>query len=58
MWGWDLGFIGMTIGAFLVLWLLVKVPFWAKDLAFSSKPSLAVRAAKTYVLAQAGRAAA
>jgi len=24
MWGWDLGFIGMTIGAFLVLWLLVK----------------------------------
>ena len=24
MWGWDLGFIGMTIGAFLVLWLLVR----------------------------------
>ena len=24
MWGWDLGFIAMTIGAFLVLWLLVK----------------------------------
>ena len=24
MWGWDLAFIGMTIGAFLVLWLLVK----------------------------------
>jgi hypothetical protein len=24
MWGWDLGFIAMTIGAFVVLWLLVK----------------------------------
>jgi hypothetical protein len=38
--------------------LLVKVPFWAKELAFSNRPSLFVRAAKTYVLAQAGRAAA
>jgi hypothetical protein len=43
--------------ALCLLWLLVKVPFWAKDLAFSSRPSLVVRAAKTYVLAQAGRAA-
>jgi Putative Ig domain len=44
--------------ALCMLWLLVKVPFWAKDLAFSNRPSLVVRAAKTYVLAQAGRAAA
>jgi Putative Ig domain len=43
--------------ALCLLWLLVKVPFWAKELAFSNRPSLAVRAAKTYVLAQVGRAA-
>jgi hypothetical protein len=43
--------------ALCLLWLLVKVPFWAKELAFSHRPSLAVRAAKTYVLAQVGRAA-
>jgi hypothetical protein len=41
--------------ALCLLWLLVKVPFWAKELAFSNRPSLAIRAAKTYVLAQAGR---
>lgn len=44
--------------ALCLLWLLVKVPFWAKDLAFSSRPSLAVQAAKTYVFTRAGRAAA
>ena len=44
--------------ALCLLWLLVKVPFWAKELAFSNRPSLAVRAAKTYVLAQVGRTAA
>ncbi len=44
--------------ALCLLWLLVKVPFWAKELAFSHRPSLAVRAAKTYVLAQVGRTAA
>jgi len=43
--------------ALCLLWLLVKVPFWAKELAFSNRPSLAVRAAKTYVLAQVGRTA-
>jgi hypothetical protein len=43
--------------ALCLLWLLVKVPFWAKELDFSNRPSLAVRAAKTYVLAQVGRAA-
>ena len=43
--------------ALCLLWLLVKVPFWAKELAFSHRPSLAVRAAKTYVLAQVGRTA-
>ena len=43
--------------ALCLLWLLVKVPFWAKEFAFSSRPSLVVRAAKTYVLAQTGRAA-
>jgi hypothetical protein len=44
--------------ALCLLWLLVKVPFWAKEFVFSSRPSLVVRAAKTYVLAQTGRAAA
>jgi hypothetical protein len=44
--------------ALCLLWLLVKVPFWAKELAFSHRPSVAVRAAKTYVLAQVGRTAA
>lgn len=44
--------------ALCLLWLLVKVPFWAKEFAFSTRPSLVVRAAKTYVLAQVGRAAA
>ncbi|MDP9256533.1 MAG: Ig domain-containing protein, partial [Actinomycetota bacterium] len=29
--------------ALCLLWLLVKVPFWAKELAFSHRPSLAVR---------------
>jgi hypothetical protein len=44
--------------ALCLLWLLVKVPLWAKEFVFSSRPSLVVRAAKTYVLAQTGRAAA
>ena len=43
--------------ALCLLWLLVKVPFWAKELAFHSRPSLVVRTAKLYLLAQAGRAA-
>lgn len=42
--------------ALCLLWLLVKVPFWAKEFAFSSRPSLVTRAAKTYVLARAGKA--
>jgi hypothetical protein len=44
--------------ALCLLWLLVKIPFWAKEFAFSHKPSLVARAAKTYVLAQTGKAAA
>jgi hypothetical protein len=44
--------------ALCLLWLLVKIPFWAKEFAFSHKPSLVVRAAKTYMLAQTGKAAA
>ena len=60
------GALGLTVTGGLIdllvalclLWLLVKIPFWAKDIAFSSRPSIVVRAAKTYVLAQAGRVAA
>jgi hypothetical protein len=32
-----------------LLWVLIRIPFWAKDLAFSARPSLAVRVAKTYI---------
>lgn len=40
-----------------LLWLLIKIPFWAKELAFSGQPSLPTRVAKTYVLAKVARAA-
>lgn len=41
--------------ALCLLWILVKIPFWAKELAFSAKPSRTVQVAKTYVLARTGK---
>jgi hypothetical protein len=49
------GLIDLLV-ALCLLWLLVKVPFWAKELAFSHRPSLVVQAARTYVIAQTGKA--
>jgi hypothetical protein len=39
-----------------LLWILIRIPFWAKDLVFSGRPSIAARAAKTYVIAKVVRA--
>jgi hypothetical protein len=58
------GALGLTVTGGLVdllvvlclLWILIRIPFWAKDLAFSGRPSIAARAAKTYVIAKVVRA--
>ncbi len=39
-----------------LFWILIKIPFWAKDLAFSSGRSGAVQIARSYVLAKGLRA--
>jgi hypothetical protein len=39
-----------------LLWMLIRVPILAKNLAMSQRPSMAVRAAKTYVIAKIARA--
>jgi len=60
------GALGLTATGGLVdllvvlclLWILIRIPFWAKDLAFSARPSIAARAAKTYVIAKVARAGA
>lgn len=41
--------------ALCLLWLLVKVPFWAREMAMSRRPSTVVRIAKTYVVGRALR---
>jgi hypothetical protein len=46
---------GSLIDLLLVLclfWVLLRIPFWAKDMAFSGRPSTAARVAKTYVVAK------
>jgi hypothetical protein len=46
---------GSLIDLLLVLclfWVLLRIPFWAKGMAFSGRPSTAARAAKTYVIAR------
>jgi hypothetical protein len=44
--------------ALCLLWVLVKIPFWAKELAFRGRTRSSVAStAKTYVLAKAWRAA-
>lgn len=54
----GLGVTGGLVDVLVVLcllWILVRIPFWAKDLAFSARPSIVTRAAKTYVLAKVAR---
>jgi len=41
--------------ALCLLWLLVKVPFWAREMVVSRGPSTVVRMAKTYVIGRALR---
>jgi hypothetical protein len=36
--------------ALCLLWLLVKVPFWAREMVTSRKPSVAVSVAKSYLI--------
>jgi hypothetical protein len=60
------GALGLSVTGGLVdllvvlclLWILVRIPFWAKDLALSGRPSMVTRAAKTYVIAKVARAGA
>jgi hypothetical protein len=40
-----------------LFWILIRIPFWAKDLAFSGRRTLVGQAARTYVLARVGRKA-
>jgi hypothetical protein len=42
--------------AMCLLWLLVKVPFWAKSWAFSSRPSRVTQIVKTIVISRAMKA--
>jgi hypothetical protein len=41
--------------ALCLLWLLVKVPFWAREMVSSRKPSMAVSVAKSYVIGRVMR---
>ena len=38
-----------------LFWILIRIPFWAKDLAFSGRRTMLGQAARTYVLARVGR---
>jgi hypothetical protein len=40
-----------------LFWILIRIPFWAKDLAFSGRRTMVGQAARTYVLARIGKAA-
>jgi hypothetical protein len=40
-----------------LFWILVRIPFWAKDLVFSGRPSRVVQIARSYVMAHTLRAA-
>ena len=51
---------GSVINLLLCLclfWILIRIPFWAKDLAFSGRRTMVGQAARTYVLARVGKAA-
>jgi hypothetical protein len=51
------GLVDMLI-ALCLLWVLVRIPFWAKDMAMRARPSMAARMAKTYVVAKVLRSGA
>jgi hypothetical protein len=51
------GLVDMLI-ALCLLWVLVRIPFWAKDMALRARPSMVARAAKTYVVAKIVRSGA
>ena len=40
-----------------LFWILIRIPFWAKDLAFSGGRTMVGQAARTYVLARVGKKA-
>jgi len=40
-----------------LFWILIRIPFWAKDIAFSGRRTMVGQAARTYVLARVGRKA-
>lgn len=40
-----------------LFWILIRIPFWAKDLAFSGRGTMVGQAARTYVFARVGRKA-
>jgi len=40
-----------------LFWILIRIPFWAKDLVFSGRRTMVGQAARTYVLARVGRKA-
>ncbi len=39
-----------------LFWILIRIPFWAKEMAFSGRPSRVVQIARTYVMARTFRA--
>jgi hypothetical protein len=51
------GLIDMLV-VLCLLWVLVRIPFWAKDMALRARPSMVARAAKTYVVAKVIRSGA
>jgi hypothetical protein len=59
------GALGLSVTGSLIdllvclclFWILIRIPFWAKDLAFSGRRTLVGQAARTYVLARIGKAA-
>ena len=52
--------LGLSVGGSVVdllvclclLWMLVRIPFWAKQLAFSARPGRISQLARTYVTAR------
>ncbi|MGH3265442.1 MAG: hypothetical protein ACRDNS_26005, partial [Trebonia sp.] len=51
------GMVDMLV-ALCLLWVLVRIPFWAKDTALRARPSMVARMAKTYVVAKVLRSGA
>lgn len=51
------GMVDMLV-ALCLLWVLVRIPFWAKDMALRARPSMVARMAKTYVVAKVLRSGA